>query len=225
MEGYRERVFTVVICLFIGVFSLGDVQAKDFGSLGHSYEIGEQDLIEYIKNKLQRVDLNALQEETKERVRSSVERPKAVPDITNAEEDKSWYYDPTYILKEDLKDHEGRIIHKKGYTVNPLEKMGLSSDLIFIDGDEELQVQYALKESLKKRVKVILIKGAPLELQKKHKIWIYFDQFGFLTTKLGIRHVPAIVSQEGLRLKIQEIEPEKLVQKVKESVSNNKSKR
>ena len=218
MGDYRKSVFSALICFF-GLFSLVlfghlSVQAKDFGTVGHIYEIKEQDLIEYIKSKLQKVDLEALQEEMREKVRSSVERPKAVPDITNAQEDKNWYFDPTYVLKEDLKDHEGVLIYPKGTIINPLEKTRLSKALIFINGDEELQVKYALKESLDKQVKIVLTKGSPLELQKKHKIWIYFDQFGFLTTKLGIKHVPAVVNQEGLRLKIQELSSESLVQKI-----------
>jgi hypothetical protein len=34
---------------------------------------------------------------------------------------------------------------------------------------------------------------------------VYFDQQGVLTKKLGIQHVPALVSQEELRLRIEEI--------------------
>lgn len=47
-----------------------------------------------------------------------------------------------------------------------------------------------------------MVKGSPLELQRKHKIWIFFDQAGFITNKLGIREVPALVTQEGLNLKV-----------------------
>ena len=219
MEGYRERVFLSLIYGFagiaLGLFVVLNVQAKDFGTLGHTYEIREQDLIEYIKNKLQTIDLNVHMEEMEARVRSSVRRPKALLGITNAKEDKSWRYDPTYVLQKDLKDHEGKIIHKKGYTVNPLARMGLSKALIFIDGDDEEQVKYALKESSQQPVKIVLVKGSPLDLQKKHKVWIYFDQFGFLTTKLGIKHVPAIITQEGLRLKVQELSPIEFAHKEK----------
>ena len=55
------------------------------------------------------------------------------------------------------------------------------------------------------KLKIILVKGEPLKLQrelKKQKIWIYFDQAGFLTQKLEIKEVPALVTQDGLRLKI-----------------------
>ena len=70
--------------------------------------------------------------------------------------------------------------------------------MLFIDGDDELQVKFALKG----QAKIILVKGSPLKLQRKEKIWIYFDQGGILTSKLGITQVPALVVQEGLQLKI-----------------------
>ena len=41
------------------------------------------------------------------------------------------------------------------------------------------------------------------------KFWripIYYDQHGLLTRRLGIAQVPALVSQEGLRLRIDELE-------------------
>ena len=50
-----------------------------------------------------------------------------------------------------------------------------------------------------------LVKGKPLDLEAKEKLPTYFDQFGSLTHKLKIKHVPAKVTQEGLQLKIEEI--------------------
>ena len=35
---------------------------------------------------------------------------------------------------------------------------------------------------------------------------VYYDQHGLLTAKFGIRQVPALVSQEGMRLRIDELE-------------------
>ena len=34
---------------------------------------------------------------------------------------------------------------------------------------------------------------------------VYFDQHGQLVERLGIRHLPALVSQDGKRLRIDEI--------------------
>jgi conjugal transfer pilus assembly protein TraW len=55
------------------------------------------------------------------------------------------------------------------------------------------------------KVKVILTGGSYLELMRRWNHPVFFDQQGQLTAKLGIRHVPALVSQEGRRLRIDEI--------------------
>ena len=88
---------------------------------------------------------------------------------------------------------------KKGTRINPLEHIALRESLIFIDGDDEEQVSYALSLS---DANIILVKGSPLKLQRKHKRWIYFDQAGVMTTKLGITEVPALVEQDRLKLRI-----------------------
>ena len=181
--------------------------AKDFGIVGHSYEVVEEDIIAYIKSKLSTLDLSALQEEMQGKVKSSTARPKPVAHITRAKEDRTGHFDPTYVLERSIYDHNGSLMHPVGTKVNPLSKLPLSNALIFIEGDDQEQVAYALEQykGLDKKAKIILTSGSPIELQKAHKVWIYFDQFGSLTTKLGIKHVPAIVRQDGLKLKISEI--------------------
>ena len=56
---------------------------------------------------------------------------------------------------------------------------------------------------------MILVGGSVFKLQEllgqEHADKVYFDQAGELTTKFGIKASPAIVEQEGLRLKIEEI--------------------
>ena len=148
----------------------------------------------------------------------AVERPKPVEGLSKALKSRVFTYDPTYVVPEDLKDHQGRIIHSKGTRLNPLETVTLSQSLLFFDGDDGDQVAFAKaklkeksKESLKEGlIKLILVKGAPLALSEELKVPVYFDQLGLLTKKLGIRHVPALVMQEGLHLRIEEIKKEDL---------------
>jgi len=51
----------------------------------------------------------------------------------------------------------------------------------------------------------ILTGGSYLDLMRRWKRPVYYDQQGQLVEKFGIRHVPALVSQEGKRLRIDEI--------------------
>ena len=144
--------------------------------------------------------------ELQKKTKAAIERPKPVEGITNAQKGRIFYYDPTYVVKEDLKDHQGRIFYKKGTRINPLETVSLSQSLLFFDGDDADQVVFA-KEKLNQEIsiKLILTKGAPLALSEEWKAPVYFDQSGRLIQQLGIHHVPAIVTQEALRLRIEEI--------------------
>ena len=54
------------------------------------------------------------------------------------------------------------------------------------------------------RAKLILVKGAPLELMKSRQRRFYFDQGGTLVKRFGIRAVPASVEQQGRVLVITE---------------------
>jgi conjugal transfer pilus assembly protein TraW len=53
--------------------------------------------------------------------------------------------------------------------------------------------------------KLILTRGAPLALMGAQQRRFYFDQNGTLTVKFGIRHVPAVVEQQGRALRVSEL--------------------
>jgi len=91
--------------------------------------------------------------------------------------------------------------------VNPLDYVSLSKKLFFFDARDKAQVRQAeaVILQLDGRVKPILTGGSYMALMRQWKRQVYFDQQGTLVKKLGIEHVPAIVSQEGKMLRIDEI--------------------
>ena len=95
------------------------------------------------------------------------------------------------------------MIVSSGSRFNPLFVDSLPQDLLFIDGSNESHVKWAKEKGSSSRW--ILIKGKPLELEEQEGRPIYFDQSGFLTTKLEIKNIPARVTQENNQLKIEEI--------------------
>ncbi len=200
----RQTVF-----LFLYLVQLSVLHAKDMGNHGVIYPIEEQDPIILIQNKLktleERGELELHNLELQKKTRVAIEQPKPVVGITKATKTRVFYYDPTYVVQEDIKDHQGRIIHSKGTRINPLETVNLSQNLLFFDGDDEDQVAFAKEKLNDSPVKLILTKGTPLALSEELKIPVYFDQSGLLTKKLGIHYVPALVVQVGLRLRIEEI--------------------
>jgi len=200
----------LIFCIALIIFTYQDALSKDFGVVGHVWDIKEEDILEYIEKKLRLVDVDKLKEEMRDKTREVVERPKLVNGVTDNLLPRIHYHDPSYVVPEDIYDHKGNLLYKAGYKVNPLNQVPLRERLIFINGDNGEQVKYALKKRKEYQglAKIILTKGAPLEIQRKEKVWMYFDQQGVLTTKLGIKAVPALVEQSGLRLKVTEVSKE-----------------
>jgi conjugal transfer pilus assembly protein TraW len=97
------------------------------------------------------------------------------------------------------------IIVKAG-NYNALRYKPFDVQLLFINGNNPKQVAWALaKNSASTRTKIVLTQGSFMDLDKKHKVWFYYDQNGKYTQKLNIAHVPAVVEQDGEQLKIIEI--------------------
>lgn len=201
---------TFAICNTAILVSAFSAQARDLGTHGVIYPIEEEDPIALIQSKLKRMErsgeLERRHQELQQKTKAGIERPKPVEGTTKACENRVFYFDPTYVVKEDLKDHTGRVFYKKGTKINPLETVTLSQNLLFFDGDDDEQVAFAKEKLNESSVRLILIKGAPLALSEKLKIPVYFDQGGLLIKKLGIHHVPAFVTQKELHLRIEEID-------------------
>ena len=219
MKIFKILFESLIIFCWFGVCYIGGVligiqeaQAKDFGVQGHTFEIFEQDFLEVINARLKAVDWDQFNQKIQDKTKDYVETPTAIKNITKAKESKEYFYDPTYVLTQDIRDHTGKLIHAKGTKVNPLEFTSLKEAMLFIDGDDESQVNFALEAHKQKqeKLKIILVKGSPLKLQRQEKIWIYFDQGGVLTTKLDIKEIPALVGQDELELKISTVDLENM---------------
>lgn len=189
------------------------VQAKNLGTHGATFEIQEPDLLQVIEQKVSILQtsgrLDTLQKTWQSRAKTALEQPKPVSHIRHTTKPRTFYFDPSITVSEDLKDHQGMIFHKVGTRVNPLQTRPLTRVLLFLDGDDSAQLKWALAEAKQRQNKTILIlvKGSPLKQMEQTKLRFYFDQGGQLVQKLGIQQVPARVVQVGLMLKIDEILP------------------
>jgi len=191
------------------VLSVLPTHAKDLGVQGATFEVKEQSLLEMIYAKLKSLEsTNKLiqhQKEIQERVKASIENPQPVVGVTKATSYSSRIYDPSIIIDEDIKDHKGNFIARKGTHVNPLDHQSFGKPLILIQGDDEPQVSWALKQD----AKIVLVSGKPLQLARNHKKMFYFDQGAILSNKFGIKAVPARISQKDKRLLIEELSLER----------------
>ena len=204
-----------LLALLLLLFSINSNQSKaiarDYGQQGTVYPIVEVDFLQEIHHQLKTMEKNGklaqFQNKLKTQMAEKVNKPKPVAGIKETQFAKSWLFDPSVFLDHDLTDQKGQVFYRAGSKVNPLDHISLTKTLIFIDGDDETQVKWALKQDKikKNKTKIILVKGAIIDLMKQTKIRLYFDQNGTLTKKFSIEHVPATVEQEGMKLRIKEV--------------------
>ena len=188
--------------------------ALDLGTIGPVYPIQEPHLLDFIRKRLQEKErsgeLKKLEEQARERAVNAVRQPTPVAGIKTTETARTFYYDPTLTLDRNVVDDRGNLLFAADTRKNPLEIVSLSKHLLFLDGRDKRQVQRAreLIAFYGGRVKPILVAGSYLDLMKAWRTPVYYDQQGVLTRRLGIKQVPAIVSQEGRRLRIDELVPQ-----------------
>lgn len=187
------------------------LRAADLGTLGPTYGIAEPHLLELIaqrlRDKQRSGELQRLMQEAQARGVESVKSPAPVAGLRTTRTARSYYVDPSFTLERNIVDAEGRLLFPAGTRKNPLEVVSMSKRLLFFDARDRRQVAQA-RELIARydgKVKPILTAGSYLELMKTWQMPVYFDQQGTLTRRLGIGQVPALVSQEGLKLRIDEM--------------------
>lgn len=208
--GYRVPLFMLAGALAV----CGLAQATDLGVIGPVYPIAEPHLFDFIRQRLQEKErsgeLKKLEDQARARGVDAVVHPTPVVGIKPVETARTFYFDPTFTLDRNVFDDKGNLLFAAGTRKNPLEVVALSKHLLFFDARDKRQVTrvrelIAFYRDRKVPVKPILVGGSYLDLMKSWRMPVYYDQQGLLTRRLGITQVPAIVSQDGLRLRIDEL--------------------
>lgn len=179
--------------------------AKNLGVIGKTFEIKEQNFLTVIQERLKVLEKGGNivkhQETIQKKVIEKALNPQATYAVQKTSKPSKRLFDPTITLESDIKNQEGKILWKKGTKINPLDFVSFGEPLIFIDGDDDQQVSKAFEE----KGKIILLKGNPFTLMKRHKKQVYFDQGGILQKKFSLTHVPCRISQQDKTLLIEEV--------------------
>lgn len=177
-----------------------------------TFPIIEPDMLREIEALLRRKeaagDLARIQKEAIERSMRSIESPRPVDGLVRTARARSYLVDPTYTATTDVVTPDGKHVVRAGATINPLDYVSMPVLLLFFDARDARQVAMArnLVDHYQHRVRPIATGGSWLELSRSWKRQVYFDQEGRLIARFGIRQVPALVSQQGRALRIDELE-------------------
>ncbi|ALA26641.1 type-F conjugative transfer system protein TraW [Piscirickettsia salmonis] len=179
--------------------------AKNIGTEGQVYPIKELDFRQFIQQRLAQMkekgEIKRYEAEAQHRVAKEVYHPPTLP-LTQKSDSEVYTVDPSIKLTRPITDNMGRILVKAGTVVNPFHTVHLKSVLIFFNGDDAEQVNWVKHHYQQyKWVKFILTGG---DIRDAANLFgrIYYDQYGNITRKLHIKHVPAIAQQDGLKWKI-----------------------
>ena len=213
-----RRAFPTILgaALLLAAALPGAVSAKDLGVRGATWPVAEPDLLAQIEARLREMErsgaLARLEQEARANARRKLEEPDPVSGIAPAREERSRLFDPAITVARDIRTADGVLIAAAGMRVNPLERMTLARDLLFVDGRREAEIAWALarEEESGRPAKIVLLAGRPLELMRRHRRTFFFDQSGRLSARLGLRFTPSLVEQAGSQLRITEVPVESL---------------
>ncbi len=211
MIDFKKLKFVLVLAVIAN-----NACAADLGKHGASFEIKEEGFISMIQRKLKTVDVEEHNRIMLAKVEKKINEPEPLNNITKAQEDRSWKYDPTYEVKDDIILPCGKLIARRGDKINPLEKMDFGRRLLIIDARDNKQVEWLKDKLYRSNIlskkenqealevdhpqtpiedRVVLVGGSPIGLSEELGVPVYFDQNGELVSKFGIRHVPAVASE------------------------------
>ena len=185
--------------------------AKDLGVRGATWPVAEPDLLAAIEARLRGMErsgeLARLEREARADARARLEAPTPVPGIAPATEERSRLIDLSITVARDIRTPDGALVAAVGTRVNPLERMTLTRDLLFLDGRREAEIAWALArdEEGGRPARIVLLAGRPLELMRRHRRPFFFDQGGVLAARLRIAATPSLVGQAGTMLRLTEI--------------------
>ena len=184
-------------------------QASSLGAIGETFPVAERSFLSLIESRLKDLadsgELDAVKEQWINQVNEHAHRPTPCG-LPRAKAARSYRYNPSVTLGQDIKDHEGRVLVRAGARVNALDKLyGYQPHWVFLNGDDKAQVAWA-KNILNqdKKTKVILTGGDIGDAERAFNVEIFFDQASRITKQLSISSVPTEVIRSGQSLLIQE---------------------
>lgn len=184
--------------------------AEDLGSYGHQWDIEEEDGVQQMLDKLKKMQedgsLAKLQDRYKNDFVRRMNDPEPIPGMSKATEARTYRIDPSITVQEPIRNAEGVVIVAPGTRINPLDYTGWSKAVVLIDARDKDQVDFAKKRLVDHpNDKIILVGGSFIKLMKELKIRVYYDLGGAFTKRFKLTKVPAVVSQSGKALQVQEI--------------------
>ena len=209
----------VVLVSVVGMASLC-ASAEDLGSKAKTFPIdrdGREQLKDVVRGKEASGELDQFWKTFQQRNIAAIKNP-APLGIKSDYKARTELRELKFVIPADYRDDRGQVIVKRGTIVEPLKVQPLTQGLIFIDGRDQRQIDYAIARGKAEPLKIVLTAGSPFDLRVKYKnadwrggktIPFYFDQRKMIISSLNrlygidINSVPVALTQRGDKLQLE----------------------
>jgi conjugal transfer pilus assembly protein TraW len=184
-------------------------QRGDLGRFGPTYEVIEENMAEVFAANLKKYGETFNPSAAIDDFWSSV----PARDLPAARADRSWTFDPSFVVTETVQIPNGEILALAGTRINPLQRMPFQERLLILDGRDAAQVAVALErlKDLPRMRTTIMLTALPTEGAREHfaglhttfgqAIYMYLDH---VAERFPVRRVPSIIEAEGLVFRVTE---------------------
>lgn len=177
---------------------------------------GREQLKDAVRSRQQTGELDRFWLHYRDQVLNAIRHPVPLP-VRTVYTQATEFHAVSFTLPSDFVDQNGHVVAHKGQVVEPLAISPLSTSLIFIDGRDQQQVAWAVRQGQQTRAKIILTGGSPIELRERYRdtdwstgkgVPFYLDQRSMIINTLarfygiGLQSVPAMLTQQGKGLRI-----------------------
>lgn len=193
--------------------------AENLGTYGQTFPLNKdarEQLKDTIRRKQQSGELDKFWHEYRDKTVSQITNPQPLG-VKSDYAASSNVYELKFTFPKDVVNEKGQVVVKKGTVIEPLRLGPLKTGLMFIDGRDQKQIDFAIQQSISQPLKIVLTAGSPTDLRKKYRnfrtqnrvgVPFYFDQRKMIINSLhryygiSLASVPAKVYQEGYKLRI-----------------------
>ena len=178
--------------------------------VGKTYDFAERDIIDAIQAHIQNngPSIEKKYEELKQHAMDKMTTiaPKLKSELPFATEDKEYFAKTHYTNPKDIKDANGKILYKAGYTFDPMDYISLPYAIVFINATRTAEIAWLKRSEMlnSAHYRILITQGSYLEATKALGQHVFFANDAIIH-RMGIKATPSVVIQEKNRLKIKEV--------------------
>ena len=171
-------------------------------AVGPLHDITEPDILEAMEEKAEKYNWQASLDQAKEKLSKADNGLLPPLDIPAAKRSREYSIDPSVVVRRDITLPDGRIVAKKGTVVNPLDYIPFPNFYAIYDPSDKRQDKIVHQWLSLHPNMTILATNNNREATEKlgHPV---FPLPETIRARFQIDEVPAIISQDGSKIKIQ----------------------